>query len=266
MMCRCEKHCLLRSLLSPTACISQHGEFTFKFKNLNLTLPTKPQNTNNAKCKVPKPAPKNAPERAVTVWAPALESVPVWAPAPESVPVWAPAPESVPAWAPAPESVPVWAPAPESVPVWAPAPESVPVVAPAPESVPVSALAPEPTPVSAQAPVPSLMLASAPEELSKSMSKLDPATLKDTPESVCQPVPKTLPVRSSDSATVTKPSWRSRPVRPVPAPMGTPSQVPFPPFPPSVSPNFGLPRPVPPWSAMNCLPGLVPSCATFSSP
>ncbi|RXN22994.1 proteoglycan 4-like protein [Labeo rohita] len=98
-----------------------------------------------------------------------------------------------------------------------------------PGSVPVSAPAPESAPVSAPTPVPSLVLASDPEEVSKSMSKSHPVTLKDTP--------------------VTQPSWRSRPVTPVPTP----------PFPPSMSPSLGSLRPGPPWVNQNFLPGPVPT-------
>ncbi|KAI2658903.1 Integrin alpha-X [Labeo rohita] len=77
------------------------------------------------------------------------------------------------------------------------------VFEPAPErAVPVSAPTPEFAPVSA-------------EKDSKSVSESDPATLKDTLEPVSNPVSKTLSVSSSTSpvsVTVTKPSWKSRPI------------------------------------------------------
>ncbi len=82
---------------------------------------------------------------------------------------------------PALQSTSVSAPAPESAPVSAPALESTPMSAPTPGSAPVSAPAPESAQVSALAPEPTPALASTP-----------------------------------DYATVTKPSWKSRPVRLVP--------------------------------------------------
>ncbi|XP_067270743.1 calphotin-like [Pseudorasbora parva] len=44
----------------------------------------------------------------------------------------------------------------------------------------------------------------------------------------------------------TKPSWKPRPVRPFPVSKGLPSQVPTPPFPPSVFSGYGFPKPAPP--------------------
>ncbi len=85
--------------------------------------------------------------------------------------------------------------------------------------------APAREPAPAGAPEPRTLLTPAPE-VSKTMSRSDHATLKDTLE--------TFPKLTS----VTKPSWKSRPVKPVPVTKNATSQAPIP---PSVLPGFGYP-------------------------
>ncbi len=171
---------------------------------------------------VPKPAikevvPKPAPERSV----------------PESAPKRA-VPESAPE---------------RAVPVSAPAPESAPVLAPVPEPAPVSAPAPDPRPV----------LAPAPEEVPSQCQGLILLPLRIPQSLFLNLLPRHTTFLSvllpPDSAPVTKPSWKSRPVKPVPVTKNATNQVLIPPFPPSVS-CFWSP---PPLSAMNLLPGSVPT-------
>ncbi|XP_067300869.1 calphotin-like [Pseudorasbora parva] len=63
----------------------------------------------------------------------------------------------------------------------------------------------------------------------------------------------------------TKPSWKPRPVRPFPVSKGLPSQVPTPPFPPSVFSGYGFPKPAPPNPASKILPGSIPTRPSFPS-
>lgn len=85
------------------------------------------------------------------------------------------------------------------------------------------------------------VLVPVPEDFLKSISKSGPVIHKDIPEPVSEPVSKAYSFPASSvtppvSVTITKPSWKPRPVRPVPVPKGASSQALIPPFPPSMSP------------------------------
>lgn len=137
-----------------------------------------------------------------------------------------------------------------------------------------------------------MVSALAPEDNFEFVSKSDPETLKSTPESVSEQVSKTYTFPASsvftpESATFTMPSLRPGTIKPIPYlklppvkfpslpshPLcylvvvllsrhlpGQPGPVQTPPIPLFVFIGcYGSPKPAPPWSATNFLPGSVPT-------